>query len=477
MTNRVWARHGVAVGVSLALSACATVTVEDEVQAGSGLDQQVRQQIGTVTDSPVSPFVEELGLRLAGYAEPNPYRFRFAVIDQAEPNAFAAPGGYVYVSRGLLTLVESEDELAGVLGHEISHVTRRHHVRQAQRSILPGILSVPGRVVGVVNEDVGRVMTSPLDAYVAGYSRSQETEADTVGMGVAARAGYEPGALALILDRIEDTATMLSGQQRQASWTDTHPTTPDRVANIEQRGAQLEVAQVPPLMANRDKFLDLLDGLWIGENPEAGVFEGQRFIQPALGIEITFPDGWQTFNSASMVGAVTQSEDAVIVVGASRRVEDPAIMAEALAAKVRQAAGLEPVESRAVEIGDWPGYLLQFVEGSGEDAVGVYYLFVDSGKIMYQLVAGAADSYRPALRETALSLKPAKAPDIAKIEGLRLRIVQARSGETLSKAATRQGNALNDAALALINGMSVDTVLTAGSRFKIARNEPCCQAP
>ena len=459
----------------LIVASCASVSVDDEARVGASLDQQVRAQVGVTDDPELRRFTKALGARLVAVAEPNPYQFRFEILDQPEPNAFAAPGGYVYISRGLMVLVDSEDELAGVVGHEISHVTRRHHVQQAKQSVIPGLLSAPGRIVGVVNEDVGRVMTSPFDAYIAGYSRSQETEADSVGMAVAARAGYDPAALGEILQRIDGTVSFLTGETRQASWTDSHPTTPDRVENIENQAAQLSVVDSPSLAGGETGFLELLDGLWIGPNPEAGVFDGQRFIQPVLGMEITFPEAWDTFNSASMVGAMTESQDAVIVVGASPRLATPETMAQALASEVRQATGLEPIENRRVEIGDWEGHLLQFVEGGGDSTVGVYYLFVDSGEVIYELVAGAEDKYRGALRETALSLGPADSADIAKVTGLRLRIVTAREGESLLDFAARSDNLLEPAALALINDLPPDHSLGAGQKVKIAREEACCR--
>ena len=137
-----------------------------------------------------------------------PYYFKFRVIDQAEPNAFATPGGYIFISRGLLALVNSEDELAGILAHEISHVTLRHHARQAQRGVLPSVLQMPGRAIGaVVGEDVGEVINAPLaaagTAYLSSYSRAQEQEADRAGLQLAARAGYDPAALARALDNLD----------------------------------------------------------------------------------------------------------------------------------------------------------------------------------------------------------------------------------------------------------------------------------
>ncbi len=125
------------------------------------------------------------------------FAYRFTVVDQLEPNAFAVPGGYVYVSRGLLALAKSEDEIAGVIAHEIQHVERRHSVKQMRKEFGLGLLALPGQLVGgIVSEDLAALAGKPFEAVAAGYSRDQEREADTLGQPLAAAAGYDPKAMA-----------------------------------------------------------------------------------------------------------------------------------------------------------------------------------------------------------------------------------------------------------------------------------------
>ena len=148
----------------------------------------------------VEAYVREVGGRIVSAVHDPRWDFRFRIVDQPEPNAFSIPGGGVCVSRGLLALVNREDELAGVLAHEIAHVTRRHSAREQRKSIIPGLLTVPGHIVGgVVNQDLGALINAPLDtvggAWLSRYSRSQEIEADRIAMDAAAKAGYDPLAL------------------------------------------------------------------------------------------------------------------------------------------------------------------------------------------------------------------------------------------------------------------------------------------
>ncbi len=155
----------------------------------------------------------------------------------AEPNAFALPGGYIYVSRGLLSLVNDEAELACVIGHEMIHVTKRHSVKQMKKSIFPAILHIPGAVVGLFNQDLGRIINTPVsfgsELFLSNYSRKQETESDELGIKIASQAGYDPSRLTVILDNLAKDVALLTGEEEKKSYFSTHPITPKRIERIE----------------------------------------------------------------------------------------------------------------------------------------------------------------------------------------------------------------------------------------------------
>ena len=235
------------------LTSCATsvITPEQETSAGAAMQQQVADQIGLYMAPELERYVDAVGQRLVNALGETPYRFQFAIVDQFEPNAFASPGGYIYVSRGLLAQMNSEAELAGVLAHEISHVTRRHHTKQAGRGLGAGLLTLPGRAVGVVSKDLGNMINTPINyagkVYLSSFSRGQESEADDYGMRLAAAAGYDPLALVDALEGIERTVYLLTGEHHEATFFDTHPTTPQRVSDIQTLSAIVTVTTAPPL--------------------------------------------------------------------------------------------------------------------------------------------------------------------------------------------------------------------------------------
>ena len=216
-----------------------------DIEQGAEVAKLVEQQIGLYPMPQTEAYLREVGGRLVAVVNDPRWKFSFQIVDQQEPNAFAIPGGGIYVSRGLLALIKREDELAGVLAHEIAHVTQRHSAKQQRKGILPGLLSVPGNVVGnVVGENLGALINAPIDtvggAWLSRYSRGQESESDRIGIRTAAQAGYEPTALADILQRLEQDVASQTGQERRFSIFDSHPMTETRLKDIRSRAAALD---------------------------------------------------------------------------------------------------------------------------------------------------------------------------------------------------------------------------------------------
>ena len=194
--------------------------VDTDREMGEQVSQQVAEQIGIDDDDLMTSYLNDLGLHIANQVPDKRFDYTFQIVDQPESNAFAAPGGYIYMSRGILALSNSEDELAAVLAHEIAHVSRRHTAKQLAKQRVPGLLSLPGNIVGrVVSRDLGHLINAPVNlfgmTYVTAYSRQQELEADELGQKLSAKAGYDPLALAAILARLEKEAALKTGEKRR----------------------------------------------------------------------------------------------------------------------------------------------------------------------------------------------------------------------------------------------------------------------
>jgi predicted Zn-dependent protease len=459
-------------------SSTGNITVADEEQAGSQLARQVENQVGYYNDTYLKNYVDSIGRRLVAVLGPTPYSFRFQIIDQAEPNAFATPGGYVYVSRGLLALINSEDELAGILAHEISHVTERHHAQQAQRSTLPGLLTVPGNVVGsVVSPDVGKAINVPLEragqVYLSSFGREQETEADTTGMQLAARSGYDPAALGDALTTLEQTTTQLSGQARRFSWVDSHPMTPDRVAKVEQVAAGLSWQPGTPFARNRAGVYKRLDGLlWGNENPGSGFFRDQLFLQPDMGFAMAFPAGWETLNTPRFVGAKRPDNRALVILGSAGPPAPPRAYAEAFIAELEKQADVAPDETDGFEVGDWPAHFVRIRDTSGSEPASIYYVWVLAERNMFQIIAAGLESETDVMREAVFSLREMTDTERDSVVSYRVRAVAAADGDTLASLGEREANQWNEELTAIVNGIDASVPLAQDQPVKILRAEP-----
>jgi len=469
-----------AIIATLLLTACSgsgQVTVDDEKQAGIRIAQQAEDQVGVYPAEFLTSYIDAIGRRLVTGLDSTPFRFRFRIIDQGEPYAFATPGGHIYLSRGLLALINSEDELAGILAHEISHVTQRHQARQTRQNIEPGILTLPGRAIGkVVGEDIGNTINAPIEAagraYIASYNHDQESEADRLGMQLAARAGYDPAALGAALYNLERTIALLTRKQREASFFDSHPSTPTRSKEIQQQAASISWTPARPFAQDQQALMDRLDGLtWGADNPMQGVLHDQHFMHPDMDFSINFPDGWDAVNTPLFVGAFEPKNQALVILGGAQQPGPAAELATAFIEKLHTDADLEPAEAHPVELDAGPAYLVRIEDPSGNQSASIYYLWVNARSTTFRIIAVGADSFRDQLRDTVLSLRPLTSEEKASIIDERIRSVAANAGESIDELSARAGNRFSPELTAAINNLPDAATLEQGQLVKILRRQ------
>jgi len=451
-------------------------TPSRDIEQGAQAAKLVERQIGLYSSPEAEAYLRKVGERLVTVVNDTRWKFSFQIVDQAEPNAFSIPGGAVYVSRGLLVLIDREDELACVLAHEIAHVTQRHAAREQHKSFLPRLLELPGNVVGnVVSENLGALINVPIDtvggAWLSAYSRSQESEADRIGIRTAAQAGYDPAALAEILARLERDVASLTGQERRFSIFDNHPMTKDRMKDIQRRAASLAPATIPPIAQEHAELFAKLDGLWWGENPEAGVFHQNRFLHPVSGITITFPPGWKHRNTPQYVISIHPQQEAMLLLGIAGPASDPEASGEKFIAHMRSEAGIEPLSERKIAMDEFPAFVVTYLDRSGRTPTYLHFAWASMAGQTFQLIGLAPERHRETLRDAALSLRPLTEAERGYVKGKRLRVITARQSERLENLAARASDVWSPAYTALVNGMAPDVVLHEGQLVKIARVE------
>lgn len=453
------------------------VLVSKQAERGLGEEaaKEVEATIGLVRDEALQAYIQQIGTRLAAESPRQDVEYRIAVVDMAEPNAFALPGGFVYVSRGLLAAAIREDELAAVIGHEIGHVAGRHTVQRVTTATpFAIVLGLPAAIVGTVSKSLGTILAFPGKVtgglVLARRGRSQEREADRTGMQLAAAAGWDPSALADILERMERLGQLASdGESPKTSYFDSHPTTAERVGNVEEFASGLERADIAAIAPGRGQFLQRLNGLLLADNPTAGVFIGQEFLHPELGFQIDFPPEWRQQNRPTHVLAVKPGSNGATfaMVQISTKGEDPAEGPRADGLHKRLLERLEPAEIHGL-----PAVVLRT-----EERGAVYHItWIAHRGSIYRISAVARTSdlagSGQTLRGVASTFRDLDASQLKRIREQRLRTSAARRGETIAALYERSGSVWTPAEGAIYNDVEASAALSAGQLMKLASEEP-----
>jgi len=305
------------------------------------------------------------------------------------------------------------------------------------------------------------------------FGREQETRADTVGMQLAARSGYDPAALGDALTTLEQTVTQLSGQSRRFSWVDSHPMTPNRVANVERVAAGLSRQPGAPFARDRAGVYKRLDGLlWGSENPASGFFRDQLFLQPDLGFAMAFPAGWDTLNTPRFVGAKRPDNRALVILGSAGPPAPPQAYAEAFIAELDKQAGVAPDETDAFEVGEWPAHFVRIRDASGSEPASIYYVWVLAGRNMFEIIAAGLESETEMMREAVFSLREMTDAERESVISYRVRAVTAAEGDTLASLGEREANQWDVELTATVNGIDALEPLKVEQPVKILRAEP-----
>jgi predicted Zn-dependent protease len=456
----------------------ALVSAEREKELGRDAAQRVEQEMGLLDDPALVAYVQAVGQRLAAQSPRRDVQYQFQVVDRAEPNAFALPGGHVYVTRGLLVFVNSEDELAGVIGHEIGHVAARHSVQQISRAApLAVVTGISAAVTGVVSPGLGRMVggagAAASELILAPYNRDQEREADRVGQELAAASGWDPAGLPAFLKTLGREEDLTGGGPRRTSFLDSHPATPERVAATAEHASALRRAPADPIRSDRTAFLRRLDGLPVGARAAEGVFDGQRFLHPDLDFTVRFPDRWSTENNREQVAAVAPDQQAFMALEVVAKGGDPLI-----GAKIVEKASRAPVlqTTERLTISGLPAARTRLRGRTETREVTALLVWIAYKGRIYQIVGVTplerAEAFAPVFESTMRSFRPLTQQERGSIREDRLRLVEAREGENVSALAARSGTRWSAAMVAVANGLAPDDRLRRGQLVKVARSEP-----
>ena len=436
---------------------------EQEIAMGREADRQVVAQLGLYPDEDLQRYVEGIGRKLAAASERPDLPWTFRVVDDPVINAFALPGGFIYVTRGILTHFDNEAQLAAVLGHEIGHVTGRHSVERVSKAQLAQLGLGVGAILQPEIANYADLAQTGLSLLFLKYSRDDEREADTLGLRYMSRDRYAAAEMAEVFSLL-DRVSAAAGGGRIPGWLATHPAPANRRERIAEEIARAGLPAAGTVHAA--EYLARIDGMVFGENPREGFFEGNAFYHPELAFQLRFPEGWRSQNTRQAVAALAPDQDAVVVLSLASA-DSPSAAADQF---FRQ-QGLRRGNALAGGFGGLPAETALFAadRAQGEDLVGIAAFVGHAGRI-FQLLGYTAESdfrrYQNTLEQAAASFSRLTDRDKLEVQPQRIDVVELSAPTTLESFARRFDSAVDLQTLALINQVEPGATLPAGALVK-----------
>ncbi|MEO1136614.1 MAG: M48 family metalloprotease [Pseudomonadota bacterium] len=466
----------------LALSGCAStggpLGISDE--QGRALGEQEHPKIvaafgGELNDPQLTAYVQRIHDRLVAASSPpapGMEQIKLTVLDSPVVNAMALPG-HVYVTRGLLALANSEAELAGVIGHEIGHIYERHTAQRVSRTNLAG-LGAAAVAILTGEQDTAQLAGQAAQLYLLRFSRSQEYEADMVGVRMMAEAGYDPIGQAEFLDTLGKWSSLesrIAGVQRPPEFLNTHPNTPERVRRAAAEAQVLNAGSGDG--RNRNTYLANIDGLLYVDDPvRQGFIRGRDFIHPGLGFAFTVPSGFELRNTSTAVLARSQQTGAQMQFTFANSTQSPQAI---ISGPLSEQLGVQFGATRAISINGRPGAVGQARANTQNGTVDVTaYIVRWEGSTNYLFIwvapTGASRQLQSPIAASVqtlreVTLQSANAPAAERID-----VVTVQRNDTVSSLSRYMAfDAYKEERFRIMNAIGSSEGVRAGERIKLVR--------
>jgi len=453
-------------------------TWAQEVQIGQQSDPQIIAQYGLYNDSGLQQYVEDMGqtvLQTSAYTDPTtPVEIRntpfyFRLLDSPVVNAFALPGGYIYITRGLLSYLENEAQLAVVLGHEIGHVLGRHSSRQALRQQRGQFAVIGGAIAGGVlgGGDVAQGIleygSTGAQLLFLSHGRDAERESDQAGVAYAEFAGYDASEAARFFRSLGRLSNQ-GGGGALPSFMSTHPDPAEREQTIPQLAAQYDSGTE----INMEGYLARVENIVIGDDPRQGFVENNTFYHPELRFEFNIPQGWQVQNTASAVVMQEANGNAAIQMTLSQESS-----AAAAYQKLSQTQGVTVQGQDQTSIGGNPAYVAEGTAAQQNGSIGFAATYIEYGGNVYEFLGLTStqnySQFRSALRGVPASFERLTSSSVLNRQPARMEVVTLRNASTLRSLLNNRTIPLGmtDVELAIMNEVELDQQIPAGTRVKL----------
>jgi predicted Zn-dependent protease len=395
----------------------------------------------------------------------------FTVVDSPVINAFAIPGGFIYLTRGIMPYLDDEAELAGVLGHEIGHVTARHSAQQYSRATGAQLGLIVGSIFVPEVQQFGGLAQTALGLLFLRYGRDDELQADALGTRYTARTGWDPAGVAGMLSTLDRIGDASGDREGIPNWLATHPPPADRVERVQTAIEAARTEHPDARTEDREEFQRHLDGILYGDNPEQGIMRGREFLHTGLRFALEFPDKWPVNNGPTQVAAKHPNTDAYLLLQLVEQPRGNDIRAVAL--NTMGNAGFQALDGDRTSVNGLPAFIGTYqgnIEGLGTTRVRAVHLehldrvFLIAGLAPAQIFSRVEADLTRSVR----SFRPLTAAQAESIRPNRIDFYTARQGDTWESLVERNARgAITPAALAVMNGFQPDDPPPVGRRLKI----------
>jgi len=398
------------------------ISEQEEISLGGNTDKEISLQYGLYDDPELLAYVQSVGKRLV----PNTHRpnlpYQFAILDTPVINAFAVPGGYVYVTRGILALMGSEAELAAVLSHELGHVNARHSVRRMSQMLIFQLGLAVGSALSDTVAKISGVASIGVQLLFLKYSRDDEREADSLGIDYSRRGEYNPGEMVAFFSSLQKMGD-LSGGYSLPGFLSTHPLTGERIQNVKKMLSDTDTA----LAVRKEDYLRKSDGMIYGEDPRQGYTENNAFYHPLLQFTFEPPKGWKVQNTPAQVTMSPENGSAAVILNAEKSGEG----LEAYARKKAEAIeGRSFISERAASVNGLASFeQIYDVTQAEQETLRLRLSYIQKGGYIYSFSSLSTSlnfgTYDASFQGVVRSFRDLKDPNFLNRQPRRLKMVQA----------------------------------------------------
>jgi len=448
------------------------MSTSQELAMGAQSDPQVVAEFGLYEDAKLQAFIDEKGQKMAKVSHRPDLDYEFKILNSPVVNAFALPGGYIYFTRGILAHFSNEAEFAGVLGHEIGHVTARHGAQQYTNQMLSQIGLIVGLVVSPTVRQFADEISQGVQLMMLSNSREHESQSDQLGVEYSTKIGYDANQMANFFQTIGRISES-SGAGEIPTFLSTHPNPADRFTRVHQLAEEWQdKLKLPGYKVNRDSYLDMIDGLIYGEDPREGYTDNHVFYHPEMRFSFPYPSGWLLLNAPTQIQMAPRDQNAMMIFGfASGKT-----LSEAADAFVQQ-YGLNVSETNNKTVNGYPSLQMvaeQVNENNPAESVRlVVYFYQDkNNNNIYQMLGVAPrqefNKFSNYFLFTMDNFKTLTDPQRINVRPEKIKIVNIPSAMTLEQALRRNNMPTKRFdELAILNSMQLTDQLKANSKIKV----------